>query len=50
VTFLLDVNVLIVTDSYLLALACARGGRLASSDRRLSVAAIHGGRDGLRLI
>jgi hypothetical protein len=39
-----------VTDSYLLALAVAHGGQLASLDRRLSVTAVHGGRNGLRLI
>ncbi len=32
-----------VTDSYLLALAAARGARLATLDRRLSAAAVHGG-------
>jgi uncharacterized protein len=39
-----------VTDSYLLALAVANGGQLASLDRRLSVTSVHGGRSGLRLI
>jgi uncharacterized protein len=39
-----------VTDTYLLALAVAHGGQLASLDRRLSVAAVHGGKAGLRLI
>ena len=39
-----------VTDSYLLALAVAHGGRLASLDRRLSVAAVRGGKGGLHLI
>lgn len=32
-----------VTDTYLLARAVAHGGRLASLDRRLSVAAVRGG-------
>jgi hypothetical protein len=39
-----------VTDSYLLALAVVRGGRLASFDRRLSVAAVRGGKAALHLI
>lgn len=39
-----------VTDSYLLALACAHGGRLASLDRRLVVDAVRGGAQGLLLI
>ena len=39
-----------ITDTYLLALAVARGGQLASLDRRLSVAAVHGGKDALHLI
>jgi predicted nucleic acid-binding protein len=39
-----------VTDTYLLALAVAHGGQLASLDRRLSVAAVHGGKAGLHLI
>ena len=39
-----------VTDSYLLALAQAHGGRLASLDRRLVVDAVPGGRDTLVLI
>ncbi len=39
-----------VTDSYLLALARAHGGRLASMDRRLGVEAIHGGDGFLELI
>ncbi len=39
-----------VTDSYLLALAVAHGGQLASLDRRLSVAAVLGGEPALRLI
>lgn len=32
-----------VTDSYLLALACAHGGKLATFDRRLVVDAVRGG-------
>jgi toxin-antitoxin system PIN domain toxin len=39
-----------VTDSYLLALAVAHGGQLASFDRRLTHAAVPGGRGGLHLI
>lgn len=39
-----------VTDSYLLALACAHGGQLASFDRRLVVDAVTGGAKGLHLI
>ncbi len=39
-----------VTDSYLLALACAHGGRLASFDHRLVVDAVRGGAQGLHLI
>ena len=39
-----------VTDSYLLALARAHGGRLASMDRRLAVDAVPGGADVLELI
>lgn len=39
-----------VTDSYLLALAASRGGRLATFDRRLSVKAVRGGRDALAVI
>ena len=39
-----------VTDSYLLTLACAHGGQLASFDRRLVVDAVHGGKRGLHLI
>ena len=39
-----------VTDSYLLALACAHGGRLASFDRRLVADAVPGGAKGLHLI
>lgn len=39
-----------VTDSYLLALAQAHGGRLASMDQRLVVDAVPGGKDALTLI
>ena len=39
-----------VTDSYLLALAQAHGGRLASMDQRLVVDAVPGGKDVLALI
>ena len=36
-----------VTDTYLLALASSKGGRLATLDRRLSVAAVTGGMSAL---
>jgi len=39
-----------VTDSYLLALASAHGGQLASFDRRLVTDAVRGGRRCLHLI
>lgn len=39
-----------ITDTYLLALAVARGGRLASLDRRLSTAAVSGGAAALEVI
>ena len=39
-----------VTDSYLLALACAHDGQLASFDRRLVTDAVRGGKRGLHLI
>ncbi|MDX8481236.1 PIN domain-containing protein [Mesorhizobium sp. VK24D] len=39
-----------VTDTYLLALAKARGGQLASFDRKLSAAAVKGGKSALHLI
>jgi toxin-antitoxin system PIN domain toxin len=39
-----------VTDSYLLALACARGGKLATFDRRLIPDAVSRGAQGLHLI
>ena len=39
-----------VTDSYLLALAVAHAGKLASFDRRLVTDAVQGGREALQLI
>jgi predicted nucleic acid-binding protein len=39
-----------VTDSYLLAMAAARGGKLATLDRRLSTAAVEGGPSALHII
>lgn len=39
-----------ITDTYLLALAKARKGRLATFDRRLSVVAVREGRSALHLI
>lgn len=39
-----------VTDSYLLALARAHGGRLASMDQRLAVDAVPGGAGSLEII
>jgi uncharacterized protein len=39
-----------VTDSYLLALAVSRGGKLATLDRRLSAVAVHRGAESLYLI
>ncbi len=39
-----------VTDTYLLALAAANEGRLATFDRRLSTAAVRGGRTALCVI
>jgi len=39
-----------VTDAYLLALAVANGGRLATFDRRLATDAVRGGRAALHLI
>ena len=39
-----------VTDTYLLALAVAKGGQLATFDRRLSTKAVRGGRAGLHVI
>ncbi len=50
----LDANQLLhhgqVTDSYLLALAVAHKGKLASFDRRLVTGAVHGGPDLLHLL
>lgn len=39
-----------VTDSYLLALAAAHGGKLATFDRKLSMRAVRGGRGAFHLI
>ncbi|MDB5481405.1 MAG: VapC toxin family domain ribonuclease [Caulobacteraceae bacterium] len=39
-----------LTDTYLLALACSKAGRLATLDRRLAASAVRGGQAGLRLI
>ena len=39
-----------ITDTYLLALAVAHGGRLATLDRRLSPAAVKGGAAALEII
>lgn len=39
-----------VTDSYLLALACAHGGKLATFDRRLVTDAVPHGAQGMHLI
>jgi uncharacterized protein len=39
-----------VTDTYLLALAGSRGGKLATLDRRLSVAAVKNGRAALHIL
>ena len=39
-----------VTDTYLLALAVSKAGRLATFDRRLSVRAVRGGRGALHVI
>lgn len=39
-----------VTDTYLLALAVAHGGKLATFDRRLSVKAVKGGKAALHVI
>jgi uncharacterized protein len=39
-----------VTDTYLLALAAAQGGQLATFDRRLSVQPVKGGRQSLHVI
>ena len=49
-----DVSVILtpgdVTDSYLLALAVANGGKLATLDRRLSAKAVAGGKAALRVV
>jgi len=39
-----------VTDTYLLALAVARGGKLLTFDRKLTPAAVIGGADALVVI
>lgn len=39
-----------LTDSYLLALAAARGGKLATFDRRLDDSKVHGGREALLIL
>ena len=39
-----------LTDTYLLALARSKAGRLATLDRRLAASAVHGGEAALRLI
>ncbi|OHT20083.1 TA system VapC family ribonuclease toxin [Edaphosphingomonas haloaromaticamans] len=39
-----------VTDTYLLALAVAHGGKLATFDRRLSTKAVKGGKNALHVI
>jgi len=39
-----------VTDTYLLALAVSKGGRLATLDRRLIASAVNGGESGLYLV
>ena len=39
-----------VTDTYLLALAVSKGGRLATFDRRLSARAVRDGRHGIHVI
>jgi predicted nucleic acid-binding protein len=39
-----------ITDSYLLALAASKGGRLATLDRRLSTLAVQDGAKSLRFI
>jgi predicted nucleic acid-binding protein len=39
-----------VTDTYLLALAVAKGGSLATFDSRLSPMGVHGGREALHII
>ena len=53
-TKILDVSRLLssaqVTDSYLLVLAIAHDGKLATFDRRMVVDAVRGGKKGLQLI
>ena len=39
-----------ITDTYLLALACAHGGKLATFDRHLAADAVMGGSSALHLI
>jgi uncharacterized protein len=39
-----------VTDTYLLALACSKGGRLATLDRRLVTAGVRGGAEAVHLL
>lgn len=39
-----------VTDVYLLAIAVAKGGKLATFDRRLAINAVRGGRSAMALI
>ena len=39
-----------ITDSYLLALAASKGGKLATFDRRLSTRAVRNGKEALHLI
>lgn len=39
-----------ITDVYLLALAVSKGGRLATTDRRIASNAVRGGSEALRLI
>lgn len=39
-----------ITDSYLLALAASKGGKLATFDRRLSTRAVRNGKEALHII
>ncbi|MEO8925809.1 MAG: TA system VapC family ribonuclease toxin [Caulobacteraceae bacterium] len=39
-----------ITDSYLLALACTKGGKLATFDRRVVTTAVRSGQSGLHLV
>jgi hypothetical protein len=39
-----------VTDVYLLGLSVRKGGRLATLDRRIPAAAVHGGAEALEII